>query len=253
MMKQWIYQRTIDVGAFLVHRLERLIAWGSKVGNPNFFDRTTFAWVGDLERNWPVISRELDAVLQRQDELPAFHEISRGQARISDNRWKTYFFYAYGFKGEGNCARCPATTRIVESIPGMKTAFFSILGPGKHIPAHRGPYKGVIRCHLGLRVPEPRDRCRIRVGDTIASWREGEVMLFDDTYEHEVWNDTEGTRVVLFLDVVRPLRFPANLLNWLLLQLIAASPYVQDGVENYRRWERKFDAMGAAESQKSAA
>jgi ornithine lipid ester-linked acyl 2-hydroxylase len=93
-------------------------------------------------------------------------------------------------------------------------------------------------------VPEPRERCRIRVGDEYASWNEGKVLVFDDTYEHEVWNDTEGVRVVLFLDVVRPLRFPADVLNWLLLKVIAASPYVQDGVENYRRWEQKFDEMG---------
>ncbi len=251
-MKQWIYQRTIDAGTFLVWRLERLIAWGSKIGDTEFFARDVFPWVPEFERSWPIIRRELDTVLQRRDELPAFHEISRDQARISDSRWKTFFLYAYGFKARGNCARCPETTRIVESIPGMKTAFFSILGPGKHIPAHRGPYKGVVRCHLGLLVPEPRERCRIRVGETLASWREGEVMLFDDTYDHEVWNETDGVRVVLFLDVVRPLRFPANLLNAVVLRLIAASPYVQDGVENYKRWEERFEAMGA-QNRRSAA
>jgi len=183
-------------------------------------------------------------VLERRDELPSFHEISRGQSRISDDRWKTFFLYAYGFKADGNCRRCPETTRIVEAIPGMKTAFFSILAPGKHIPAHRGPYRGVIRYHLGLRVPEPLDQCRIRVGDDIGRWEEGKSLVFDDTYEHEVWNDTPGTRVVLFVDFVRPLRFPASSLNRLLLKLIGWSPYVQDGVENYKRWERRFDEMG---------
>ena len=70
--------------------------------------------------------------------------------------------------------------------------------------------------------------------------------MFDDTYEHEVWNDTRGTRVVLFLDVVRPLRFPRELLNWLVLQVIAHSPYVQDGADNYRKWEKKLDQAGSA-------
>jgi aspartyl/asparaginyl beta-hydroxylase (cupin superfamily) len=247
-MKQWLYQRTINIGAFFVRRLERIIARGSRVGNPAFFDPVLFGWTAALEREWPAIRRELEVVLERRDELPSFHEISRDQVRISDHRWKTYFLYAYGFKAEGNCARCPETTRIVESIPGMKTAFFSILGPGKHIPAHRGPYNGVIRCHLGLLVPEPRERCRIRVGSQYAAWEEGRVMLFDDTYEHEVWNNTDGVRVVLFLDVMRPLRFPASVLNQLLLRLIGASPYVQDGVENYKRWEAKFDAMGQREA-----
>jgi len=123
----------------------------------------------------------------------------------------------------------------------MKTAFFSILAPGKHIPAHRGPFKGVIRYHLGLLVPEPAERCRIRVGTEIRHWREGESLVFDDTYEHEVWNDTSGRRAVLFLDVVRPLRFPASTFNDLILALIKRSPFVQDGVQNYKAWEEKLE------------
>lgn len=243
-MKARLYQLTVDAGAYLIPRLERLIARQSLVPDSAFLDPALFPWIAEVERQWPIIRQELEVVLQRRDELPSFHEISRDQARISDDRWKTFFFYAYGFKAEGNCRRCPRTTQIVESIPGMKTAFFSILAPGKHIPAHRGPYKGVIRYHLGLRVPEPSERCRIRVDREVRHWEEGGSLVFDDTYDHEVWNDTSGTRVVLFVDFVRPLRFPASVVNRLLLRLIGWSPYVRDGVENYKRWEKKFDAMG---------
>ena len=158
---------------------------------------------------------------------------------------KTFFFYAYGFQAPQICVRCPETTRILAQIPGMKTAFFSILSPGKHIPRHRGPYKGVIRYHLGLIVPEPKERCRIQVGDEIRHWEEGRSLIFDDTYPHQVWNDTDGLRAVLFVDFVRPLRFPANVLNGIILKLIAWSPFVQDGVANYKRWEATFDRMGA--------
>ena len=70
-----------------------------------------------------------------------------------------------------------------------------------------------MRYHLALKVPEPREQCRIRVGDEIVTWEEGRSLIFDDTYEHEVWNDTDDERVVLFLDVVRPLRFPMNVVN----------------------------------------
>jgi beta-hydroxylase len=128
----------------------------------------------------------------------------------------------------------------------MKTAFFSILSAGKHIPPHRGPYKGVIRAHLGLIVPEPRERCRIQVGDQFAHWEEGKVMVFDDCYPHQVWNDTAGIRVVLFLDIVRPLRFPVNLLNAFILKLIAWSPFIRDAETNYRRWEKEFDRPAPA-------
>ena len=94
---------------------------------------------------------------------------------------------------------------------------FSILEPGKHLPPHRGPYNGVLRLHLGLIVPEPREQLGIRVENDIYRWQEGEAVVFDDAYEHEAWNRTPHTRVVLFVDFRKPLRFPANFLNWLLL------------------------------------
>lgn len=241
--REAVYRTSIDVGSRVISRIERLIAWGSLVGNPAFFDSAGFDWVGPLEAQWPAIRRELDAVLTYWDTLPNFQDISTDQRGLTDDdRWKTFFLYAYGIKAEGNCRRCPETTRLVEAVPGMKTAFFSILAPGKHIPPHRGPYKGVIRYHLGLLVPEPAHQCRIRVDTETRHWEEGRSLLFDDTYEHEVWNDTAGRRAVLFLDVVRPLRFPASTFNDLVLALIKRSPFVQDGVQNYRAWEAKLEA-----------
>ena len=118
----------------------------------------------------------------------------------------------------------------------MKTAMFSILAAGKHIPNHRGPYKGVLRHHLGLIVPEPAADCRIRVGDEIRHWTEGGSLVFDDTYDHEVWNDTDGERVVLFLDVVRPLTGVAAHINTALLWLIAHSPLIADARRRQARW-----------------
>ncbi len=251
-MGERMHALVVSVGSRLIRRLESIITWGSRVGNPAFFDPSMypeFGWTRDVAGQWTIIRAELETVLAHQELLPSFHDISKDQARISDERWKTFFFCAYGINAESNRARCPETARIIDAIPGMKTAFFSILAPGKHIPPHRGPFKGVIRYHLGLLVPEPRVQCRIRVGNEVRHWKEGEGLMFDDTYEHEVWNDTSGTRVVLFLDVVRPLRFPANLLNWMVLQLIAHSPYVQDGAENYRKWEKKLDQVAASPKQ----
>ena len=95
---------------------------------------------------------------------------------------------------------------------------FSILEPGKHLPPHRGPYNGVLRLHLGLIVPEPREQLGIRVDNDVYRWQEGEAVIFDDAYEHEAWNRTPHTRVVLFVDFRKPLRFPANV-----LQLAAAA------------------------------
>ena len=231
--KPW-YIRT---GRKLLRGVDRFIARHSKVGDPAVFSPDTFAWTGPLEAEWRTVRAELDEVLRDRERLPSFQDISEDQARISqDDRWKTFFLYGYGYKMSENCRRCPETTRLIEQVPGMTTAFFSVLAPGKHIPAHRGPYKGVIRYHLGLKVPEPREQCRIRVGDQIATWAEGHSLIFDDTYEHEVWNDTDGERVVLFMDVIRPLRFPASWVNVLAFNLIRLSPYVQRARRNQKRW-----------------
>jgi beta-hydroxylase len=206
----------------------------------------TFTWIAGLEEHWDEIRAELDRLLLRHGELPNFQDISVDQSRLTDDdRWKTYFFYAYGVRSSGNCARCPTTACLVRGVPGMTTAFFSILSPGKHIPEHRGPYKGVLRYHLGLRVPEPADECAINVGGQVAHWREGGSLLFDDTYPHQAWNEGDGLRVVLFMDVVRPLRPPVSWLNWLIIKAIALSPYVQGGKRRNREWEAGFESTGA--------
>lgn len=235
------HRLSVRVGLWVIKRVERVLVRGSLVGDRPILDKADFPWTRDLEAAWPAVRRELEGVLAAPERVPSFQEISRDQVTITrDDRWKTFFLYGYGYKMPVNCARCPETTRLVESVPGMMTAFFSILAPGKHIPRHRGPYKGVVRCHLALMVPEPRERCRIQVGDEEAHWEEGRCLVFDDTYKHAVQNDTDGTRVVLFLDVRRPLAFPASLLNRVVLGLIRWSPFIRDARRNQRAWERRW-------------
>lgn len=136
----------------------------SKVGNLAVYDNATFPWATEIEREWPTIRMELEHVLLRQSELPGFHEISTDVATITqDMGWKTFFFCGYGARADANIAQCPETWRIVNKIPGLITAMFSILEPGKHVPHHRGPYNGVLRLHLGLIIPEPNEAVKIRV------------------------------------------------------------------------------------------
>ncbi len=99
-----------------------------------------------------------------------------------------------------------------------------------------------MRAHLGLKVPTEKEQCRIRVGDEVRHWEEGAVMLFDDTHEHEVWNDTDETRVVLFLDVVRPFDPPVDALNRALITLISYSPFVQNAKQNQEQWAGRIEA-----------
>jgi ornithine lipid ester-linked acyl 2-hydroxylase len=223
--------------------LYRLYTRASKLGDHEFFDVSDFPWVESVEADWQKVRAELDALLPYAASMPNFQDISKDQKALSqDDGWKTFFFYAYGIKAAPNCRRCPETTRLLKQMPGMKTAFFSILAPGKELPPHHGPYKGVLRLHLALKVPEPAELCAIRVGSQTRHWEEGRVMIFDDTFEHEAWNRTDGVRVVLFVDIMRPMRFPANVLNAAMTWLIALSPFVIGNLGSYARWEKRFEA-----------
>jgi aspartyl/asparaginyl beta-hydroxylase (cupin superfamily) len=236
-----------QVGDRLLKLIDRLIARASLVPNQPFFDPVDFAWTAELEAGFPAIRAELDRVLERRDDLPNFQDISTDQYTLTDDdRWKTYFFYGYGFRSDPNCARCPETTRLVERIPGMQTAMFSILAPHKRIPPHDGPYKGVLRYHLGLLIPDAPDRVGISVGGEIAHWQEGKSLVFDDTFVHAAWNDTDETRVVLFVDFVRPLRQPVKALNQLVIKAIGFSPFIQDARRRHEDWERRFERLRGA-------
>jgi aspartyl/asparaginyl beta-hydroxylase (cupin superfamily) len=231
----------------IVAFVERLNLSHSNVGNPPIYDNQVFPWTKTIERDWRAIRTELDRVLIRQDELPGFHELSSDVANISKDRgWKTFLLCGYGFRSQANIDQCPETWRICQGIPGLTTAMFSILEPGKHLPPHRGPYNGVLRLHVGLIVPEPRDQLGIRVENETYRWKEGEAVIFDDAYEHEAWNKTPHTRVVLFVDFIKPLRFPANLLNWLLLHLAIFTPFIREGMDNQKTWEKRFYAEAEA-------
>ena len=191
----------------------------SKVGNPPIYDPAVFPWAGTIEREWRAIRAELDRVLTRKDELPGFHKLATDVATISHDRgWKTFLLAGYGFRSDNNIKLCPETWRICQEIPGLITVMFSILEPGKHLPPHRGPYNGVLRLHLGLIVPEPREDLGIRVEDEIYRWNEGEAVIFDDAYEHEAWNRTKHTRVVLSRRFPEAFAFPCQF-----HQLVAAA------------------------------
>jgi len=234
-------QWTIVVGEKILAPIERFIGRRSLVGEEAFFPLERFPWIEHVEQHWEVIREELEGVLEDHEGLPNFQDISKDQIEITDDdRWKTFFLYGYGFEAELGVQMCPRTAALMREIPGMTTAMLSILSPRKHILDHRGPYKGVLRYHLGLIVPEQKEQCRIRVGDEIRHWEEGKSMVFDDTFNHEVWNDTDETRVVLFVDVLRPLPFPESLINKAIVKAIAFSPFVQDAKRNQRAWEARY-------------
>lgn len=213
----------------------------SAIGAPPWLDPGLFDWAPGLEARWETIRKEAETVLAARDRLPPLRTISPDHDRIdTDDRWKVFFLKGYGFWLQDACKRCPETFSAVREIPGLESAFFSILEAGKHIPRHKGPTRAIFTAHLGLLVPRDRDRCWIEVDGTRRHWDPGRLLVFDDTYRHEVRNDTGDDRVVLLMHLRRPLRFPASLVGDAVFNAIKWSPFVRDGLRNQRRWEQRL-------------
>ena len=180
-------------GRSLTRSLANFLGRQSLVGDTPVLDFEAFSVPRQLHRKLAADQRRGDRDTEASGSDPGFQDISLDQIKISKgNNWRTFILFGFGNKLEKNCKQAPVTTRLLEAVPNLQTAWFSILGPGYHIPAHRGVSKGILRAHLGLIIPKEAEKCRMRVGDTINVWRPGEIFVFDDTYEHEVWNDTDG-------------------------------------------------------------
>jgi beta-hydroxylase len=234
---------TIRVGKKMRGTLDRLVAASSLVPNDPVLDMRTFAWTQELRSNWRAIRDEAVAVALRADAAPSLADISPDHRKIAErDRWRSFFLWGYGYRIEENLARCPTTARLMRRVPGLNSAFFSILAPGTHIPAHRGVTKGLLTCHLGLVVPRDGD-VRMRVDDRVVRWAEGETLVFDDTWNHEVWNDSSGTRVVLLIQFARPLRQPGRWIADAFLGLIRRSAFVQEARRNLARWNAAIGAL----------
>ncbi len=215
----------------------------STVPTDPFLDPTLFGWTPLLEEHYPAIRAEAEQVLQVRDALPNFQDIAPDDIQLSDDdQWKTFWFVGYNVWDDPNCLRCPRTAAVLRAIPGLTTAFFSILGPGKSLPPHYGPYRGVLRHHLALIVPEPREQCWMEVGGEVRHWEEGKSMVFDDTYLHSAHNRTDSERVVLFLDVKRPLQPPVHAINDALIKAVEKSPFVKRARAQHVAREAQFAA-----------
>lgn len=185
-----------------------------------------------LERNHETIREECLALLEAKDELTDVQALggSYTTGGIYTISWKSFMFKSGEFI-EQNCALAPRTAALLRGVPGVYTAFFSILDPHQHIQPHWGYYKGFLRYHLGVVVPQGQNGpvCFLRVNDDECDnaagdlslvergakyyWREGEGVLFDDTFLHDAVNESDEVRVVLWLDVARRMSPPLSLLN----------------------------------------
>ncbi|GAA4216596.1 hypothetical protein GCM10022253_13320 [Sphingomonas endophytica] len=233
----------VRVGKRLRGTVDRLIAGSSLVANAPVLDVRDFAWTALLRDQWQAILAEARAVALVGNAAPSLATISPDHRAIAEvGKWRSYFLWGYGYRIDDNLNRCPRTRDVLARVPGLTTAFFSILAPGTHIPPHRGVSKGLITCHLALIVPRDGD-VRMRVRDRIVRWSEGETLVFDDTYDHEVWNETDGTRVVLLIQFERPLRRPGKWVADLFLGAVRRSAFVQEARANVAKWNAAVGQM----------
>lgn len=211
--------------------LARLVSWlnvwfvkpSGGDSRPPFVDiDSVYPSLRSLEAAYPAIREEALAVMDGVESIPAYDELDPVQhciSAVTPGHWRVYFLRAMGRPAQPHSTRCPRTTQALAGVPNVFQAQFSILDPGKTVPAHRGPFAGYLRYHLGLVVPEV-DPPRLRVADEVRAWRNGEGMLFDDRFEHEVYNTSAGFRVVLIVDVLRPMPLPQRLVNRALVPVI---------------------------------
>jgi aspartate beta-hydroxylase len=180
-----------------------------------YFDRAHFPWMEALEAETAAIRAELLSLWAEED--PNFRPYVQYDPTMPVNqwtelnhspRWSAWFLWEDGVRNDANCARCPATAAAVAKVPLLDipgkapSVMFSALQPRTTIPPHSGSTNARVTVHLPLVVPPG---CRFRVGGETKEWREGEAWAFDDTIEHEAWNDSGSPRAILILDVWNPL------------------------------------------------
>jgi hypothetical protein len=185
-----------------------------------FYDDGLFPWLRRLEESVDVIRDELLVVLREdRDELrpyvdhPAGSPIDQWAELNHSPKWSVFFLWENAQRNARNCARCPQTAALMDHIPMMDlagfapTVMFSILAPHTHIPPHSSVTNARLVVHLPLIAP---DNCRFRVGNAMREWKYGKAWVFDDTLEHEAWNDSDQVRVILMIDIWNPHLTPAE-------------------------------------------
>ncbi len=167
-----------------------------------FFDVRDTEWCKRIEDGWKDVKAELEILITDKEAaiVPYFNKTLAS----NPNDWNVFPFYMWGTKYHDNIKTCPKTCALLESIPGMVSASFSIINPQTTIKGHYGDTNAMYRCHLGLIIPASMPQCTMKVGNEEKSWIPGQVLAFCDAQYHTAWNKTDQKRYVLIFDVIRP-------------------------------------------------
>lgn len=173
--------------------------------NPRFFyEAGDFPFLKPLVDNYVVIKNELAALEEKRLDKNWLNTFPGYVKSDKDKAWQVFSLSLFCMKFEVNTALCPKTAELVFSIPEIISSNYSYVKPRTHILPHTGYSRMQLRCHLPLIIPD-KNLCALRVGSETRHWEEGKLMIFDDSYEHEAWNNTDAPRVVLMFDIPNPL------------------------------------------------
>jgi aspartyl/asparaginyl beta-hydroxylase (cupin superfamily) len=220
------HRLAVRLGKRLRWLFNGFIAQSSHVPTTPYIDPDVLSWGTALEAGWADIRAELDVLRERQVEVPPLARISPDHADVAeDGKWKSFVFEAYGYHVPPNRTLCPRTSRLLDEVPGLVLAMFSMMEPGTLVPLHTGVSKALINVHLGIDVP-PGD-CGIEVDGIARGWTNGKLLVLDDTFPHQVWNRTDRMRVVLLMQIRRPVGPLARMIGSVFLAAVRRTSYIQ--------------------------
>jgi beta-hydroxylase len=181
--------------------------WFSAVPAKPILNVRDFPELAILRENWRIIREEALQLLEQGRIAAATGHNDLGFNSFFKNGWKRFYLKWYDSPLPSAVEHCPKTVELLSQVPTVHGAMFALLPPGSKLNPHRDPFAGSLRYHLGLITPND-DACRIYIDGNMYSWRDGQDIVFDETYVHSAANDTDQTRVIIFCDVERPLRTP---------------------------------------------
>lgn len=192
----------------------------SAVPNEPLLDVHCFRELRALRDDWKVLRDDALRLYEAGHVKASAEHDDPGFQVLFKRGWKRFYLKWYGDALPSARALCPRSVALLERVPSVQGAMFALLPAGARLGAHRDPYAGSLRYHLGLVTPND-DACRILVDGEPYSWRDGEDFLFDETYVHEAHNGTDRDRLILFADVERPMRHrAATALNRVLRRVV---------------------------------
>lgn len=246
--------------SILLAPINALMVLFSKVPTTPFISVKYFPELKVLEDNWKIFREEALRLSKQQEIKAAANHDDIGFNSFFKYGWKRFYLKWYDARHPSALELCPKSVALLASIPSVKAAMFAELPSQGKLNRHRDPYAGSIRFHMGLITPN-NDKCYIEVDGERYSWRDGEAVMFDETYIHEAHNKTKQNRIILFCDIERPvkMRWVAFINKWFsrIVMSAASSPndrrdqtgainkitYLHDKLEEKRRAFKQWNRL----------